>query len=119
MTAIRQLAAVLALAAAPAATGQTVPEAQWANYACTGGAVVQVAYFDPPGGPSLAAVAWAGKLVPMRVGPSASGVRYIAFDEQESYRWHVNGEEAMLVFLQADDHARDEIIQQGCRRIQP
>lgn len=52
---LRLLAALAALGA-PAAAQETTP-ALWANYACAGGAVLQVAYFNLDPDISLAAVA--------------------------------------------------------------
>lgn len=111
--AIALAALAVPLAALPAAA-QDVPPALSLTYVCDGGVVVQVAYFNPETGPSLAVVAWGGRLVPMRQGMSGSGVRYIAFDEQESYRWHTKGDSGFLTFLAADHTAVDEMVAEGC-----
>lgn len=55
-----------------------------------------------------------GKLVPMRSWPAASGARYIALDEQDSYRWHTKGDEGTLTFLAADDSAKEQTVLTGC-----
>lgn len=99
------------------AFGQATPEALSASYVCDGGAVLQVAYINPETGPSLAVVAWAGRLIPMRAGPTGSGVRYIAFDEQDSYRWRTRGDDGVLLFLAADHTATEEVILSGCSRV--
>ncbi len=46
----------------------------------------------------------------MRQHKAASGVKYIALDEQNSYRWHMSGDEGILGFLKADHTAREEIL---------
>lgn len=110
-------ALALAFAAAAASADEPVPPALWANYGCAGGGVLQVAYFNVDPQTSLAAIAWAGKVVPMRAGPTGSGVRYIAYDEQESYRWHVKGDTGALLFQAADHDAEEQAILSECARI--
>ena len=56
--------------------------------------MLQVAYLNPEGGPSLAVVAYGGQLVPMRAGPTGSGVRYVAIDG--GLIWHSKGPEGTL-----------------------
>lgn len=53
----------------------------------------------------------------MRAGPTGSGVRYIAYDEQESYRWHAKGDAGTLLFLAADHTAEEQAILSDCMRI--
>lgn len=86
------------------------------TYLCAGNAVLQVAYLSETG-PSLAVANWAGKLIPMQAGPTGSGVRYIAFDEQQSFRWHTKGPEGTLLFLAADHTAQEEVVLGDCREI--
>ncbi|PJN94215.1 hypothetical protein CNY89_15840 [Amaricoccus sp. HAR-UPW-R2A-40] len=109
------LAALLGLAAPAAA--QDAPPGFSVTYLCEGNAVLQVAYLNPAGGPSLAVVEWAGKLIPMQAGPTGSGVRYIAFDEQQSFRWHTKGPEGTLLFLAADHTAQEEVVLGDCRQV--
>ena len=113
------LIAALCAAAAGPALGQDALPALSATYVCDGAAVLQVAYINPQAGPSLAVVGWAGQLVPMQAGPTGSGVRYIAFDEQASYRWHVKGAEGTLLFLAADHMASEEVVLAGCQQVRP
>lgn len=114
----RALAALLAASAAalPALAQEAAP-ALSVNYACAGGAVLKVAYINPAEGDSLAVVDWAGKLIPMRAGVSASGVRYIAFDEQQSYRWWSKGDGGFLNFMAADHEAEEEPVLEDCKAI--
>lgn len=100
---------LLALAGAPAAA-QDVAPALALTYVCDGGAVLQVAYLNPPEGDSYAVVAYAGQLVPMHAGPVASGVRYIAFDAS-GLVWHTRGNTG---FLAHDDGANQVTILDGC-----
>lgn len=111
----RTLAAALFALAAPAAADE-IPPALSATYVCDGTAVLQVAYINPETGPSLAVIAWAGRLVPMQAAPTGSGVRYVAFDEQASFRWHSKGDAGSLLFLAADHTAEEEIVLAGCTR---
>ena len=111
-------ACAAACAAAAPAFGQDVAPALSATYVCDGAAVLQVAYLNPAEGPSLAVVAWAGELIPMQAGPTGSGVRYIAFDEQASFRWHSKGTEGTLLFLAADHTAEEEVVLAGCQQVE-
>lgn len=63
---------------------------------------------------SMAVIFTEGKLVPMRIWPAASGARYIALDEQDSYRWHTKGDEGVLSFLEADDSAKEQTVLDNC-----
>lgn len=63
---------------------------------------------------SMAVIFTEGKLVPMRIWPAASGARYIALDEQDSYRWHTKGDEGVLSFLEADHEATEQILLSNC-----
>lgn len=104
-------------AAAQSDTAGAVAPALSVNYACAGGAVLKVAYINPAEGDSLAVVDWAGKLIPMRQGMSASGVRYIAFDEQQSYRWWSKGDGGFLNFMEADHEAEETPVLTDCKAI--
>jgi membrane-bound inhibitor of C-type lysozyme len=101
-------ALIFALLTLPAAA-QEVPEGLAVTYACEGGAVLQVAYVNPPGGESYAVVAYDGELIPMKSGPTGSGVRYVSLDRPDALVWHVKGDEGFL--------ARDgdmSMLAQGC-----
>lgn len=53
----------------------------------------------------------------MRAVPAASGVWYVAFDEQDGFRWRTQGDEAMLGWLAADHTATEQRIVSGCRTV--
>ena len=99
----------LLLLAAPAAA----QDALAVTYLCDGDAVLQVAYLNPADGPSLAVVAYAGRLVPMQAGPTGSGVRYLAFDRASGLLWHNKGDEG---FLATDDGTQETVVLGNCRR---
>jgi membrane-bound inhibitor of C-type lysozyme len=88
------LALVFAAPALPTAA-QDVPEASVVGYRCAGGASLAVAYINPPGGDSYAVVAHDGALVPMKAGPTGSGVRYLSLDGS-GLVWHTKGDEGFL-----------------------
>jgi membrane-bound inhibitor of C-type lysozyme len=102
-----RLLACLTFAVAPA-FAQGVPEGQAVAYGCDGGATLAVAYINPPGGDSYAVVAYDGRLVPMKAGPTGSGVRYLSLDGSRLV-WHAKGTQGFL--------ARDadmSMIAEGC-----
>ncbi|MFC6687065.1 MliC family protein [Jhaorihella thermophila] len=72
------------------------------------GVRLPVVFVNTEGGPGLAVMSIEGKLVTMRSTPNGSGVRYVAIDEQDSYRLHAKGETAFVTWLAAD-HTADEI----------
>lgn len=84
-------------------------------YRCTGGARLQVVYLNIKGGDSFATTFVNGHLVLMRSGPTGSGARYIAVDEQAGYRWHVKGEVGNLYFLSPGPGASESLVLQECK----
>lgn len=84
-------------------------------YVCERGAVIPVAYINAEGGDSYAVAVIEGRQVAMRLAPSGSGARYVSIDEQESYRWHSKGDEAILSFLAADHTAEEEVLLMDCK----
>ena len=84
-----------AFAFALPAAAQDVPEGLTVAYRCDGGATLAVAYINPPGGDSYAVVAHDGALMPMKAGPTGSGVRYLALDGS-GLVWHTKGATGFL-----------------------
>jgi membrane-bound inhibitor of C-type lysozyme len=84
-------------------------------YRCMGGAKLPVVYLNIKGGDSFATTYVNGRLVLMRSGPTGSGARYVAVDEQPGYRWHVKGEVGSLFFLGAEPGARETLVLQDCK----
>ena len=101
----------LALAAALPAAAQDVPEGSTATYACAGGTTLEAAYLNTPDGTSYAVVAFEGRLVPMKSGPTGSGVRYVTLGDGEPLVWHTKGPDAFL----ARDDADETMLVEGCR----
>jgi len=55
-------------------------------------------------------VYYKNQTISMKQHKVASGVKYIALDEQNSYRWNMSGDEGILGFLKADHTAREEVL---------
>ena len=102
---MRLLPLLLALPAA----AQDVPEGLTVEYGCDGGATLAVAYINPPGGESYAVVVHDGRLIPMKAGPTGSGVRYVSLDDTRLV-WHSKGAEGFL----AHDDAEMSMVAAGC-----
>lgn len=115
-TSSRIAASVFALAigaaAAAAAAAQDAPTAFPATYLCAGGAVLQVAYVNPPGDAGWAVVAHGGLLVPMHAGPTGSGVRYVS-TTGDGLVWHTKGDAG---FLARDAGDQMDTLLDDCRR---
>ena len=106
-----RLLLLLALAA-PAVAPRTCRRALVHRYACAGGAALAVAYVNPPGGAeSYAVVLHDGALVPMKAGPTGSGVRYVSLDGT-ALVWHTKGDQGFL----ARDDADLTMIATDCTR---
>ena len=97
---------ISALALVLPAIAQDVPEGTSLQYACAGGAHLAVAYINPPGGDSYAVVGWDGRVIPMKAGPTGSGVRYLSLDDTNLV-WHTKGDGG---FLAHDDAAMTMIL---------
>lgn len=95
------------------AAGARAEEALRVDYVCDGGAAISVVYLNPPGGDSYAVVGRGGVLVPMKAGPTGSGVRYVtlgAAGPEGPLIWHAKGDEGFL----AHDDAGETMIAGGC-----
>jgi hypothetical protein len=117
MRAFLTAAALLAAAQAPAHAQANALPGYARTYLCAAGAVLRVAYLNPEGSPGLAVVDWAGRLIPMRAMPAASGVWYVAFDEQDGHRWRTRGDEGFLARLAPDHTATESVVLEGCRAV--
>ncbi len=85
------------------------------RYRCEGGSAIEVAYLEFGHGESFAALHHQGRTVLLKARTSASGVRYIALDEQHSLRWFTKGDEGMLSFLAADHTAQERTLLANCK----
>ena len=109
-------AALLAglLAAGAASPQEDPPLAVSRTYVCADGAVLRVAYLNPPKGPRMAVVDWAGRLVPMRPLRSASGAAYADIDERRGLRWRTKGDEGFLAYQAPGASPGDITLLEGC-----
>lgn len=78
-------------------------------YACSNGSHVMAAYINTSGGQSYAAVVHDGRIIPMKAGPTGSGVRYVSLDASHVI-WHVKGDQGFL----ARDDAGETMIADAC-----
>lgn len=85
------------------------------DYYCERNIVIPVSYINTASGSSFAVINVDNKQVPMSQAPSGSGARYVAIDEQDSYRWHEKAGEAILSYLEADDSAEEQTLLIQCR----
>jgi membrane-bound inhibitor of C-type lysozyme len=117
-TALSTLAAGFVLAAfAGGANAQDSAEQPLTkvSYLCQRNVDLDVVYINGlKNDDSAAVLSTEGKLVPMRISTSGSGALYVAIDEQDSYRWHTKGNEGTLIFLEADDSAKEMTVLQNC-----
>lgn len=101
--------------ATPAGPEQPAYQSSVASYRCEGGAEVQAAYLNIDNGASFATLYYKGQLIPMHIARSGSGSRYVADDEQNSYRWHTKGDTGLLSFLEADHTAKEQQLLKDCQ----
>lgn len=85
------------------------------RYRCDGGAAIDIAYLEFGHGESFAALHHDGRTALLKARTSASGVRYIALDEQHSLRWFTKGDEGFLSFLAADHTAKERVLLANCK----
>jgi membrane-bound inhibitor of C-type lysozyme len=109
---MRALLPILAALTAASAAAQEASLTR--TYHCDAGAVLRVAYLNPDPDTSLAVVDYAGHLVPMRAGPTGSGVRYQAIDTASGLIWHSKGNDG---FLARDSGSGQETLLDNCRAI--
>lgn len=118
------LAALLSACAAPLAPSRAVseiPGLTWTShtvvYQCQSGTKLQVAYLNMKSGESFASLHYNGNTVLLQSRQMASGVRYIALDEQNSLRWTTKGNAGFLTFMAADHTAQEQTLLSDCQAI--
>lgn len=94
-------------------------QSQVARYQCEGKVRVDAAYLNIDNGTSFATLYYKDQLIPMHIARSASGALYMADDEQNSFRWHTKGKEAVLSFLEADHTAKEQVLLKDCQEVEP
>jgi len=87
------------------------------HYICERNVEIPTVYINTATGNAYIIINVEGKQVPMKKHVNASGARYIALDEQNSYRWYTKGDEAYLGFLEADHTAEEKIILSDCKAV--
>lgn len=83
------------------------------DYICERGVVVPVTYIRKDGAPGFAVVDAEGKMIAMQWHDDLK--KYVAIDEQDSYRWSDNGGQGVLSHLEADHTAKEVTLLSACR----
>lgn len=84
------------------------------SYRCERNVMVPVTFINPTEGPALAVMQIEGKQIALRALPSGSGVRYVGFDEQDSYRLYTKGDDAFVMHMAADHTAEEVPVLSDC-----
>jgi len=83
------------------------------DYICERGVVVPVTYIHAGEEPAFAVLDAEGKMVTLQWHDALK--KYVAMDEQDSYRWNEKDGKAVLTHLEADDSAKEITILAACR----
>ena len=83
------------------------------DYICERGVVVPVTYIRKGSAPGFAVLDAEGKMIAMQWHESLK--KYVALDEQDSYRWSDNDGQAVLSHLEADHTAKEVTLLSACR----
>lgn len=106
--------AIITLAANPA-LAQTISRDSVirTDYICERGVVVPVTYIHAGEEPAFAVINAEGKMVVLQWHDALK--KYVAMDEQDSYRWNEKDGQAVLTHLEADDSAKEITLLSACR----
>lgn len=83
------------------------------DYVCERGVVVPVTYIHAGEEPAFAVLDAEGKMVALQWHDALK--KYVAMDEQDSYRWAEKDGKAILSHLEADHTAKEVTILSSCR----
>ncbi|WP_273726051.1 lysozyme inhibitor [Brucella gallinifaecis] len=83
------------------------------DYICERGVVVPVTYIHAGEEPAFAVLDAEGKMVVLQWHDALK--KYVAMDEQDSYRWAEKNGKAVLTHLEADDSAKEVTLLAACR----
>lgn len=110
-------ATALGFAVVPPAGAQQAAEdrIEQSTYLCERGVIVDATYINTKDGSAFAVINVENKLVPMRSAQSGSGALYIAIDQQDGYRWHTEGDGAILSYLDASPGAQEKTLLSECK----
>lgn len=84
------------------------------TYICERNVALQVAFIRAKDN-SYAVVSVDGKLVPMRQDSNMASELFVAVDEQDSYRLHIKGNEAVLTYKDSEQQKAEKIIFATCQ----
>lgn len=84
------------------------------TYICERGVALQVVFLTDKER-SYAVLSVDGKLVAMREDNHAQDRLFVAFDEQDSYRLHIKGNDASLSYKDNDQAKNENVILQSCQ----
>ncbi len=83
------------------------------DYICERGVVVPVTYIRSNEAPTVTVLEAEGKMVALRWQDNLK--KYVAIDEQDSYRWADKDGQAILSHLEADHTAKEITLLSTCR----
>ncbi|KAB2675032.1 formate transporter [Brucella tritici] len=117
----RYLGILFLIAAGPAALfapsvsaqAQDVNPIERVDYICERGVVVPVTYIRNGSAPGFAVLDAEGKMIALQWHDSLK--KYVAIDEQDSYRWNDKDGQAVLSHLEADHTAKEVTLLSACR----
>lgn len=83
------------------------------DFICERGVVVPVTYIRKGSAPGFAVLDAEGKMIALQWHDDLK--KYVAIDEQDSYRWSDKDGEAVLSHLEADHTAKEVTLLSACR----
>ncbi|AIJ53177.1 conserved hypothetical protein [Brucella abortus bv. 4 str. 292] len=113
ITASALLAVALMPVSAHAQADEEQPPIERVDYICERSVVVPVTYIRSNGAPAAAVLEVEGKMVALQWHGDLK--KYVAIDEQDSYRWADRGGQATLSHLEADHTAKEVTLLSACR----
>ena len=113
------IAAGSAMLLTPSASAQAqdVNPIERVDYICERGVVVPVTYINNGSVPGFAVINAEGKMIALQWHDDLK--KYVAIDEQDSYRWGDKDGEAVLSHLEADHTAKEIVLLSACRSDEP
>ena len=101
------------LAPSASAQAQDVPPIERVDYICERGVVVPVTYIGNGSAPGFAVLNAEGKMIALQWHDDLK--KFVAIDEQDSYRWDDKDGQAVLSHLEADHTAKEITLLTACR----
>ncbi|MBR7650814.1 lysozyme inhibitor [Brucella oryzae] len=121
----RYIGALFVIATGPAmlfapsasAQAQNLNPIERVDYICERGVVVPVTYIRNGSAPEFAVLDAEGKMIALQWHDNLK--KYVAIDEQDSYRWSDKDGQAVLSHLEADHTAKEVTLLSACRSDDP